>query len=68
MPLFRGKSIVVGDEVDVLDTSNDRIFQGFVRQIDGERIQAYITRFKSSIWFEDGETPRGRFILQGRHR
>lgn len=63
----KSQSMVVGDEVDVLDTSNDRVLQGFVRIREAGKVQAYITRFKNTMWFdEDGETRLGRFRLVGR--
>lgn len=67
MPKIRGRSLVVGDKVTVLDTSNDKQLEGFVRIIEGRLVQVYVTRFKNNIWFDEGGTTRlGRFKLEGR--
>lgn len=67
MKIQRTNRLVVGDEIDILDTSNDKVLQGFVRQLDAGRVQAYVTRFKNMMWFdEQGQTRLGRFTLQGR--
>lgn len=63
----RTKAYQPGDTVVVLDTSNQRELEGFVRMLDGKRVQVYITRFENTMWFdESGLTRLGRFKLQGR--
>lgn len=64
---IRTKAYQPGDTVVVLDTSNKRELEGFVRMLDGKRVQVYITRFKNTMWFDEGGLTRlGRFKLQGR--
>lgn len=59
--------VVVGDEVQVLDTSNGKLLEAFVRRLDKGKIEVYVTRFKNTMWFDEaGKTRLGRFQFQGR--
>lgn len=53
-----------GDEVVILDTSNNNRLQAYVRQVEGERVQVWVRRFESLMWFVRGTTTRGRFKLE----
>lgn len=57
----------IGDSVNVLDTSNNKILSGYVRKLEQGKTQVWIDRFKNLMWFEsDGTTRLGRFKLMGR--
>lgn len=67
MPKIRGESLVLGDEVVVRDTSNDKALVAWVRVIEGQKVQVYVERFKNTMWFDEaGKTRLGRFVLEGR--
>jgi hypothetical protein len=59
---------LVGDKVEVEDTSNGRTLEGIVRQTkDREgKVEVYMLRFKNSMEFIRGVTARGRFKLVGK--
>lgn len=58
----------VGDKVGLLDTANDKELEAFIRQLDGGKVQVYVTRFKTTMWLDQaGQTRLGRFKLLG-HR
>lgn len=61
------RSLVVGDLVQVLDTANGKLLEAFVRQLNHDSTQVYVTRFKNTMAFDsEGKTRLGRFELKGR--
>lgn len=58
-----------GDKIQVLDTSNDRILEGVVRQVEGNKVEVYVLRFENYMWFADGVTRLGRFkLIEGKRQ
>lgn len=54
----------LGDEVEVIDTSNGRKLQAYVRRTLPSETEVYVVRFGNNILFDQrGITAKGRFKL-----
>ena len=55
----------IGDEIVVIDTSNQKELYGYVSRIfPGGRINVYIRKFGNHMEFVNGKTTKGRFKLK----